>query len=234
MENNEYTINDLINIVKRLRGENGCPWDKVQTHESLKRCLIEEAYEVCEAIDYLSQYNQYDNLCEELGDVLLQIIMHCEIASEEGLFSIDEVITEISKKMIRRHPNVFINENYSNKEMTWDEIKKQENKSRVNLKSELGEVPIAFPALIRAGKVIKKLNKRNEKINNKVNEKEYISQIMLQLDKLREESIEKQEIEKKIGDILFEITRYCEDNKISAEECLVNRIEQVISNDNFY
>ena len=99
-----YTFDDLKQILEKLRDkENGCPWDSVQTHESMKKYLVEECGEVLEAID-----NQdTENLCEELGDVLLQVLMHSQIAEETGEFTLEDVIDTVSRKMIRRHPHVF-------------------------------------------------------------------------------------------------------------------------------
>lgn len=99
----KYDFADLIEIIARLRAPGGCPWDMEQTHESMKECLLEEAGEVIEAIDNKDD----ENFCEELGDLLLQVVMHAQIAAEEGRFTMDDVIQGISAKMIRRHPHVF-------------------------------------------------------------------------------------------------------------------------------
>lgn len=121
----KYSFDDLIEIIAQLRGPGGCPWDIKQTHESLKECLTEESGEVIQAID-----NKDDaNLCEELGDLLLQVIMHAQIASEGGRFTITDVIQGVSEKMIRRHPHVFGDEKVSNADESlnlWNEIKKRE------------------------------------------------------------------------------------------------------------
>ena len=98
-----HTFDDLVHIIDELRSEHGCPWDKEQTHESLKICLANESQEVYDAID-----NQdMENLCEELGDILLQVMLHSQIAKEEGAFTIDDVVDGVCRKMIRRHPHVF-------------------------------------------------------------------------------------------------------------------------------
>lgn len=121
----KYSFDDLIEIIAQLRGPGGCPWDIKQTHESLKECLTEESGEVIQAID-----NKDDaNLCEELGDLLLQVIMHAQIAAEDGRFTISDVIQGVSEKMIRRHPHVFGDEKVSNADESlnlWNEIKKRE------------------------------------------------------------------------------------------------------------
>lgn len=120
-----YSFEELRVVVARLRAEDGCPWDKVQTHESLKECLTEEAGEVLQAIDN----HDMDNLCEELGDVLFQVLMHSRIAEEEGVFTLNDVVDGICKKMIRRHPHVFGNVKVNSAEeglALWEAIKKQE------------------------------------------------------------------------------------------------------------
>ncbi len=121
----KYDFSDLVRITDILRSPGGCPWDIKQTHESLKECLTEESGEVIAAID-----NRDDaNLCEELGDLLLQVVMHAQIAAEEGRFTIDDVIQGISEKMIRRHPHVFGDVSVSSAEESlelWQQIKKQE------------------------------------------------------------------------------------------------------------
>ena len=105
----QYTFEEFTDIIKTLRSENGCPWDREQTHNSLKPCMSEEAAELLAAIRIYDTTGNFENMREELGDILLQVVMHSQIACEEGLFSIEDVITEISEKMIRRHPHVFGN-----------------------------------------------------------------------------------------------------------------------------
>ena len=109
MKDTKYTYEDFLEIIKTLRSENGCPWDREQTHESLKACMMEEAAEVVSSIRIYSQTGDYENFVEELGDVLLQVVMHAQIGEEEGLFTIEDVINEVAKKMVRRHPHVFGN-----------------------------------------------------------------------------------------------------------------------------
>ena len=120
-----HTFDDLIGIIAELRSDHGCPWDKEQTFESLKKCLADEAQEVFEAVDN----KDMENLCEELGDVLLQVVLYSQIAKEAGAFTIDDVIDGISEKMVRRHPHVFGDiEVHSPEEALalWKEIKLQE------------------------------------------------------------------------------------------------------------
>ena len=120
-------------IIARLRAPGGCPWDRDQTHSSLKAACIEEAAEVICGIRILDETGHPDNLKEELGDLLLQVVMHAQIAQEEGLFTMDDVIQGISEKMIRRHPHVFGDASASDSDQVlkrWDEIKKQEKNGR--------------------------------------------------------------------------------------------------------
>ena len=127
-----YTLDDLAEIVETLRSDKGCPWDRQQTHESLRACMIEEAYEAVEGIRILEETGSWENLCEELGDVLLQVVMHSQIAREEDLFTLSDVIGGISEKMIRRHPHVFKDQDYSctadEVPASWEEIKRREKK----------------------------------------------------------------------------------------------------------
>ena len=123
-------LDELKSVVARLRAEDGCPWDREQTHASLKPECIEEAAEVIGGINVLEETGNAENLKEELGDLLLQVFMHAQIAEEEGLFTLDDVARCVTEKMIRRHPHVF-----EKKEMTldqlnvqWDKIKKSEGK----------------------------------------------------------------------------------------------------------
>lgn len=140
----------LVDIMARLRSPGGCPWDLEQTHTSIKPYLIEEAYEVAEAIDD----EDADELCKELGDLLLQVVFHARIADEAGNFDIDQVVTAINEKMVRRHPHVFGDDNVKDAEHVldnWALIKAQERKdAKKQDQSELAGVPRALPALLRA------------------------------------------------------------------------------------
>ncbi len=126
-------IDRLKEIVESLRGENGCPWDRAQTHESLKPECIEEAAEVINGINNYTRTGDSENLKEELGDLLLQVMFHSVIAEEEGLFTFDDVAKTVSDKMVRRHPHVFSGITYKSKEeqhAAWEEIKKTEKEGK--------------------------------------------------------------------------------------------------------
>ena len=125
----KYTLNDLVDVVSRLRGEDGCPWDRKQTHETLIPRMEEECAEAVDAI----RKQDMENLQEELGDVLLQVVMHAQIGAEEGNFEIGDVIDGVCRKMIRRHPHVFGNAVFSSEEEQkkyWNEIKEMEKRER--------------------------------------------------------------------------------------------------------
>ena len=124
-----YSYEELLNVIAQLRGEHGCPWDKAQTHESLIPCLRNECEEVVQAIEQ----HYEENLCEELGDVLLQVLLHARIAEEEGQFTMADVVNGLAEKMVRRHPHVFGNEEYGSPEQNqarWEEIKRQEKEAK--------------------------------------------------------------------------------------------------------
>ena len=124
-----HDFQSFVRIIKALRAENGCPWDREQTHESLKPCMTEEAAELLAAIRIYEKTGNAENMREELGDILLQAVMHSVIAEEEGLFTIEDVIDEISQKMIRRHPHVFGSVQAETSDqvlVNWEEIKKKE------------------------------------------------------------------------------------------------------------
>lgn len=139
----------LRSIIAELRGPNGCPWDKEQTHRTLKRYLIEESYELLAAIDN----DDIDEIIEELGDVLLQVILHAQIGEDEGMFTIEDVIESISEKMVRRHPHVFsdtIVENTSDVLKNWEMIKQEEGSEQPEIHSRLDKVEKGLPAILRA------------------------------------------------------------------------------------
>ncbi|MGN0653481.1 MAG: nucleoside triphosphate pyrophosphohydrolase [Oscillospiraceae bacterium] len=146
-----YNINDLVEIVKILRSENGCPWDKEQDHHSIRKDFLEETYEVLEAIDN----DDTELLREELGDVLLQVVFHSQIETENNSFTFDDVADEVCKKLITRHPHVFGDLKVDNSEQVlknWDNIKKK-TKEQKTYKDTLESVPKVLPALMRSYKV---------------------------------------------------------------------------------
>ncbi|MDR1136360.1 MAG: nucleoside triphosphate pyrophosphohydrolase [Clostridiales Family XIII bacterium] len=144
-------VERLAEIMRILRGEGGCPWDMVQTHESIKQCLIEEAYEAKEAIER----GDMDNLEEEMGDVLLQVVFHGEMASENSIFNLTSIVNRVSDKLIRRHPHIFSKESAKTIDKViekWENVKRQE-KGVLMYSELLNSIPIALPSLTRSFKV---------------------------------------------------------------------------------
>jgi tetrapyrrole methylase family protein/MazG family protein len=209
----------LRDIIAELRGPNGCPWDKEQTHESLKKYLIEETFEVIEAIDS----EDIDHLIEELGDVLLQVMLHAQIGEDEGYFSIDDVIEGLSAKMVRRHPHVFGNGKAENAEevvQNWQEIKKQEKGDAAPV-TILEGVSMALPNLLRAFELQKKAAKVGfdwEEITPALAKvKEELNEFIAELDRTDEGLLRaKQEF----GDLLFAFVNVARFLKINPEEAL--------------
>lgn len=155
-------FDEFKQIIDRLRGENGCPWDREQTYESLKPCIIDEMTEVLAAIDVMKETGSGDNLCEELGDLLMNVVLLARIAEEEGRFTMADVIAGISQKMIRRHPHVFGDVQVEGSEevlANWEQIKKQEKSGQQPGSRELEKA--AFP--VAANQVISHLSDKLKK-----------------------------------------------------------------------
>jgi len=159
-EKDRYNIDDLRAVFSYLRGENGCPWDRVQTHKTIRKDLIEETYEVIEAID-----NQDSKLMrEELGDLLLQVVFHAGIEEEEGRFDLDDVINDLTYKLISRHTHVFgdtVAEDPDKAIDAWEAAKKIEKTDRKTVIDSMNAIPPSLPALMRGQKVVKKALKDN-------------------------------------------------------------------------
>lgn len=216
-----HQFSSFRSIIAELRGPNGCPWDKEQTHQSLKRYLIEECYELIEAIEK----DDIDHMIEELGDVLLQVLLHAQIGEDEGMFSIDDVIREISEKMVRRHPHVFGEVDVHNSDevlANWDEIKKSE-KGSVNHQSILDSVASSLPALSKAYHLQKKAAKVGfdwpsidgawDKVKEELREFE---------EELSSKGNNHQLILKEFGDLLFAFVNVGRHHKIEPEEALTS------------
>ena len=187
---------DFCEIIEKLRAPGGCPWDREQTHNTLKKHLLEEAYEACDAIEEGDSLKMAD----ELGDVLLQIVMHAQIAKEAGAFDIDDITDIVSRKMIERHPHVFGNVTVQNSEEVldnWEAIKKKQ-RGQKKVWEAMESVTRSLPALYRAGKIIGKAKKASLLENKEI------------------VSASKEEIGRK----LFEITEIACLNNIDPEEAL--------------
>ena len=221
-----YSFDEFMNIIRKLRSKEGCPWDREQTHESLKTCLIEECYETIDAINN----NDKENLCEELGDVLLQVALHSAIAEEAEEFDINQVITGVTQKMIRRHPHVFgdvVVHNAQGVIQNWEEIKKEEKKSK-NVAQEILDIPKAFPATVRAEKVQKKAAKSGMDFEGY---KQALEKVYEELEEL-EKTIEnggKSIIEEEFGDVMFSMVNLSRFLQLNAENSLTNATNKFIN-----
>jgi len=206
----------IIEIVEILRSPGGCPWDKEQTHKSLKANMLEEAYEAIDAIDT----GNPKDLCEELGDVLLQVVLHSQIASEENKFDIEDVAKTIADKIIRRHPHVFgdIKVSGTNEVLTnWDLIKQQEKPDR---KSALSGVAKSQPALLAASEYSKKAVKVGFEWPN---EESLWECLQSEIEEFKHEvdAGDKELMEDELGDILFSIVNVARWHKINPELALI-------------
>lgn len=220
-----YTFEDLKEIIDTLVSEDGCPWDKVQTHESLKPYIIEESYEVIEAINNKDN----ENMCEELGDVLLQVFLHSAIAEKNGEYTLTDVINGISEKMIRRHPHIFSDgfaENADDVLKSWEEIKKEEKKYKNNT-DVLKSIPKALPAIIRFQKISSKAQKYGFE-NATADEVLNIAQQYL--NKLKNhKNLSEKEITENLGNIFTQFIIFSQIFKINAEFSLTNATEKFIN-----
>ncbi len=225
MMKEKYDFNDLLQVMERLRAENGCPWDREQTHESLKIYLIEETYEVLEALDS----GDMSKFCNELGDLLLQIVFHAQIAKENGVFDIYDVISEICQKLISRHTHIFGDAKADTAEQVienWEAIKKKEKQ----IKSQTGvlkDVPSNLPALMRSYKVQQKAAQVGfdwddiEDVFGKVDE-----EIQELRDVYRSKNVER--ITDELGDALFALVNLSRFLEIQPELALTGTVGKFI------
>lgn len=219
----KYNIDDLVKIMKILRSENGCPWDREQTHKSIRQNFIEETYEVIEAIDN----EDSELLKEELGDVLLQVVFHSRIEEENGAFDLSDVADGICKKLIVRHPHVFGDVKADTSEQVlknWDDIK-MKTKSQTRPSEAMESVARSLPALIRAQKICAKAKKAGyapESYQGAFNDVE------VKLNECAAVSGEKSEIERKMGELFFSIAALASMLDINPEESLYHACDDFI------
>lgn len=215
----KYTYDDFRRVVQTLRAPDGCPWDSVQTLHSMRPYMLEESYEYQAAVRILEQTGSPENLKEELGDLLFQIVINSEIAQEEGYFTLEDVISGITEKMIRRHPKVFP-EQAGTDAQTWDEIKKKEKEGKDWIASPLREIPQEHPALLRLPKVLGKVDKLYEK---QPAEQEVVEELKKLTEGLSEEITEK-----RITDMLENVCQLARLRKLSLEQLLNDRSQEWI------
>ncbi len=228
-------LEQFIETIARLRAPDGCPWDIEQTHESLARYVIEEAYEVQEAI----HSGDPAKLKEELGDLLLQVVLHAQVAKDAGEFDIEDVAQGINDKMIRRHPHVFGDKKLDNSKQVkgqWEEIKKNEKAEKSDhAQSAIDGVPVAMPALLQALKISEKAVTQGfewenegqvwEKLDSEILElKEAISNPDMK--KPEKQVAAKREIDLEMGDVLFTLVNIGRWHGLNPEESLIMAIEK--------
>ncbi len=216
----KYGFDDLREIMRILRSPGGCPWDIEQTHKSIRNDFIEEAYEAVEGIDK----NDPVILREELGDVLLQVVFHCDISEADGDFTVEDVITDLCNKLIIRHPHVFsTDEKYADVKSSdqvltnWNEIKKQ-TKGQKTKKQELEGVSRALPSLYRGQKITKKLRKMNDPVDC---DTEVLRFALDEFDNKNDQD--------SLGELLYKICASADRLGIDAEEALYKKIEEKIN-----
>ena len=215
-----YNFSDLCDIVTVLRGPGGCPWDIEQDHHSIRKGMIEECYEVVEAIDR----DDPVLLREELGDVLLQIVFHADIEKDAGRFNVDDVANDECVKMIHRHPHVFGQVKADTSEQVlanWEVIKTQE-KQRVSLADQLEAIPNILPALMRAHKVGKKAS-----VDAEADTDALIGKVKDQLDVLTAATATAQQ-KAALGQALFTMTSLARSLELDAEEALVAHTDRLV------
>ncbi len=218
VKEDKFSFEELVEIIRVLRSPGGCPWDREQTHKSIRNEFVEETYEAVDAIDRASAID----LCEELGDVLLQILLHSQIASETGEFDVSDVIDGIARKMILRHPHVFGDVKAETTEQVltnWDNIKRKE-KQQSSFTDTLKSVPMSYPALMRAAKVQKRAAKAGLAINS--------------AEKLFQDADEqlksfKSGDNEKVGELLFTLANISRNRKIDCEELLNKTTDKFIN-----
>lgn len=202
-----FSVDDLLKIMAILR--KGCPWDREQTHESIRMNFLEEAYEVCDAIDNADP----NNLCEELGDVLLQVVFHTQLSSEEKAFEFDDVVSGVCVKLVERHPHIFGDVKVGGTAdvlTNWDNIKAVE-KNQTSVRKKLDDVPRALPSLIRAQKLASRAHKGGMY--------EYSDALS---------GMSREEAEEYLGEKLFELCSAAKALDIDAEEVLLRKNDEFI------
>ena len=215
---------ELVHVMKTLQAPGGCPWDREQTHASLKPYFLEEVYEALDAIDS----GDDDHIREELGDVLLQVVFHAEIASRDGRFDIDDVIRVIVEKLKRRHPHVYgdvVAEDAETVTKNWEAIKRKEKRDKPGGGSVLDGLPKDMPALIRARRI-------QEKVSRVGFDWEHADQVMMKVDEELGELKEARDnndvaaVEEELGDLLFAVANLARFVSVCPEDALRKTIDK--------
>ena len=209
------SFQSLVEIIAALRGPDGCPWDKEQTHKTLTQYAMEEAHEFADAVENKGD----EDICEELGDMLLQVVLNAQVAKDRNAFEIKDVIKSISEKMIERHPHVFADEKFENSEAVrenWDKIK---NKGKAESSNPFASIPNTLPALQRSQKIGHKSIRYNfdwEKVED------VVAKVDEELAEVKEAIASKNQdhIRMELGDLLFAVTQLSRHLEVDAEQSL--------------
>lgn len=220
------TLPELVALMQRLLGPGGCPWDREQTLASLRPFVIEEAHEVVDAIDR----NDPDALCDELGDLLLQIVFQAELSRAQGAFGPDDVVAAIVDKMVRRHPHVFGDEHAATSDevlTAWElrKAKERKDKDGANAKGALDGVPVAMPALLRAVRVGEKAARVGYDWSNAEGARSKIDEELAELDAAAQ-SGDKAAMEAELGDLLFAISSWARHQGLDPEAGLRGSLDR--------
>lgn len=221
-----YTINDLLEIMKILRSENGCPWDREQDHKSIRNNFIEEVYEAVEAIDK----GDTPLLREELGDVLLQVVFHAQLENEAGNFTFGDIVDELCHKLVIRHPHVFgdINVSSTDEVLTnWENIKNNV-KGTKSYTQTLKNVPDVLPALMRAEKVGKRAAKASMDFENAQDALKRLKSEIAELEQAVEQG-NNESIKDELGDVLFSCANVARKLSVNSEEALFHSTDKFIT-----
>ncbi len=220
-ENQQDALQNLVAIMALLRSPQGCHWDREQTPESLKKHILEETYELLEAIDN----GEPREICDELGDLLLQVVFQAQIFSERNEFSLSDVAQSISQKLIRRHPHIFSDAGHTEQEQRWEEIKRQERAARGQSNKLAQRLPKTLPALKRASKAAKTLPC--------LSPCELVDQIILQLRRIRPSlsgnQAMKSALEDELAKVLFGLVQLTATIGLDGEDLLRKKTTQLIA-----
>jgi len=220
-ESTASPVAELIRIMALLRSENGCQWDRQQTPASLKKHILEEAYELLEAIDKGDPVE----ICDELGDLLLQVVFQAQIFAELGQFDIHQVAQTISAKLIRRHPHIFADASHEGHEQRWEQIKQRERKEKGQANGMAQRIPATLPALKRTAKLVKKTEQLDpEEILHQLQE-----QIALLAPLLAEKRTASQELEGHLEQALLQLCRLTAAADLDPEDLLRRKTSQLIA-----
>ena len=220
----EYDVKPLTDVMNTLLGEQGCPWDKEQTHMSLRRNLLEEAHEVIAAIDC----NDMAHLKEELGDVLLQVVFHAKLAEQEQAFNFNDVVEAITQKMIRRHPHIFSDVAADDAETVlanWEEIKKREKAGQPEANSIMSKLPPTLPALLKAEKVQQKAHRVGFDWDDIQGPKDKIQEELAEIDAAVAGN---GDLEEEIGDLLFSVVNLSRFVNVDPEQALNRSVQKFV------